>query len=313
MKNMISDRPLSFGEREYQCEEVFRSRGPFYHLCTPGESTFVLFEDEGDYRFAMNLIASSVFLAPDVNIITYEIMRTHLHVIGEGASAPALDWFSGMRKRLYRFYQSTGRVRDLGSFKAEVFPITDLNFLRNSIAYVNRNGYLVHPEYTPFSYPWGANRFYFNPDAQKRQERRFGDLSVREKRRLFGSHCVDYPGEAPIIDGCISPAFFCDITLGESIFRDARHYFNLISRNVEAYRDMAKLLGDTLIYTDDELYLIVRQLCRDNYGNARPEILPMDEKQRLARLLHFDYNATEKQIQRMLRLDARTVSALLGK
>ena len=76
---------------------------------------------------------------------------------------------------------------------------------------------------------------------------------------------------------------------------------------------MAKLLGDTLIYTDDELYLIVRQLCRDNYGNARPEILPMDEKQRLARLLHFDYKATEKQIQRMLRLDARTVSALLGK
>lgn len=306
-------RSLSFGEQERACEDLFLSRGPFYHLCTPGESTLVLFETESDYRFAMNLIASSNYQDPDVNIITFEVMRTHLHIIGEGMPAAALEWFSRMRKRLYRFYQSTGRIRDLSPFQADVFPINDLSFLRNSIAYVNRNGYLVHPEHTPFSYPWGANRFYFNPDAKLRHDRIYGDLFVREKRQLFGSHSVDYPGGAPIVDGYISPAFFCDLALGEGIFRDARHYFNLIARSVESYKDIAKLLGDTVLYTDDELYLIVRQLCRDNYGNARPEILPMEAKQALARTLHYDYKATDKQIQRMLRLDARILSSFFGK
>lgn len=313
MKNMIPNRPLSFEERERQCEELFRSRGPFYHLCTPGDSTLVLFENDEDFRFAMNLIASDIFPVPDVNIITFEVMRTHLHIIGEGATDSALKGFSGMRKRLYRFYQSTGRVRDLDSFQAEVFPINDLTFLRNSIAYVNRNGYLVHPEHTPFSYPWGANRFFFNPDAKRRFDRKYGELHVREKRQLFSSHNIDYPADAPVIDGYISPSYFCDLNLGEGVFRDARHYFSLVSRSVESYRDIAKLLGDTLFYTDEELYLIVRQLCRDKYGNARPEILSMELKQEMARLLHFDYKATDKQIQRMLRLDARIVSALFGK
>ena len=315
MKNTLQPpvRPLSFGEREQQCNDLFLSRGPFYHLCTPGDSQLVLFETDNDFRFAMNLMASSTYSEPDVNVITFEAMRTHLHLIGEGPVAAAEEWFFKMRRRLYRFYQSTGRVRNLDSFQASVFPIGDLPFLRNSIAYVNRNGYLVHPEHTPFSYPWGANRFFFNPDAKLRIDRKYSDLFVRERRQLFGSHSVDYPGEAPIVDGYISPAFYCDWRLGEGVFRDARHYFSLISRSVEAYQDIAKLLGDSVFYTDDELFLIVRQMCRDRYGNARPDLLTPDQKKEMARTLHFDYKSSNKQIQRMLRMEEHKLLALFGK
>ena len=231
----------------------------------------------------------------------------------EGPVSAAEEWFSKLRKRLYRFYQSTGRVRNLDSFQASVFPIDDLSFLRNSIAYVNRNGYLVHPEHTPFSYPWGANRFYFNPDAKQRRDRKYSDLFIRERRQLFGSHSVDYAGEASIVDGYISPAFFCDLKLGEGVFRDARHYFSLVSRSVEAYKDIANLLGDSIFYTDDELFLIVRQICRDRYGNARPEILTLEQKMELARTLRFEYKSSDRQIQRMLHLDERRLLALFGK
>ncbi len=315
MSNLIQPfpRPLSFGERERQCKESFLSRGPFYHLCTPGDSQLVLFENDDDFRFAMNLIAASSYWEPEFNVITFEIMRTHLHLIGEGSLAAASNWFDKFRKRLYRFYHSSGRVRDLDFFQPSVFPITDLAFLRNSIAYVNRNGYLVHPEHTPFSYPWGTNRFFFNPDAKARRDCRYGDLCIREKRRLMGSHAVDFPGEAAIVDGFISPAFFCDLGIGEGVFRDARHYFSLVSRSVEAYKDIAQLLGDSVFYTDDELFLIVRQICRDRYGNSRPEILTLDQKMELARLLHFNYKSSNRQIQRMLRLDERITSALFCK
>ena len=81
MKNFMlnPDRPLSFAERERQCEALFNSRGPFYHLCTPGDDTLTLFETDYDFCFAMNLIALVSYLTPDFNIITFEIMGSHLH------------------------------------------------------------------------------------------------------------------------------------------------------------------------------------------------------------------------------------------
>ncbi len=261
----------------------------------------------------MNLVALCTYLVPDIIVITFEVMRNHLHLVGEGTVEQGEEWFSHFRRRLLRYYQSIGRVLELSAFKAEIFPIEDLSFLRNTIAYVNRNGYVVHPNHTPFSYPWGANRFYFNPDARLRSDGVYGDLTFRQKRDLFLSHSIEYPANHLLVDGSISPVSYCHLDFGESVFRDARNYFSFVSRNVEAYRDIAKLLGDSVFYTDDELYAIVRQLCRDRYGSSRPETLTMDAKQEMARLLHFDYKAGNKQIMRMLRLEERTVTALFGR
>lgn len=307
------NRPVSFGERERQCEELFLNRGPFFHLCTPGDETLTLFEDKNDFRFAMNLTALVSWLTPGVRIITFELMGSHLHVIGEGLLEEAEKGFSQWRKRLYRFYQSMGRVRNLDAFQAQIIPIGDLSFLRNSIAYVNRNGYLVHPEHSPYSYPWGANRFYFNPDACLRRDGTYRDLTYDQRRCLFRSHTIAYPESHFLVDGYISPASYCAIGLGEDFFRDARHYFSLVSRCVEGYKDIAKLLGDSFFCTDDELFLIIRQISRDKYGISRPDTLPPDRKQELARMMHYDYKANPQQIRRMLRVEESAVRSLLGK
>ena len=311
--NPTPARPLSFAERERQCEELFLNRGPFFHLCTPGDETLTLFEDKNDFRFAMNLTALVSWLTPGVRIITFELMGSHLHVIGEGLLEEAEKGFSQWRKRLYRFYQSMGRVRNLDAFQAQIIPIGDLSFLRNSIAYVNRNGYLVHPEHSPYSYPWGANRFYFNPDACLRRDGAYRDLTYDQRRCLFRSHTIAYPESHFLVDGYISPASYCAIGLGEDFFRDARHYFALVSRCVEGYQDIAKILGDSFFCTDDELYLIIRQISRDKYGISRPDTLPPDRKQELARMMYYDYKASPQQIRRMLRVEESAVRALLGK
>ena len=311
--SLNSTRPLSYGEQERQCEDLFFSRGPFYHLCTPGEGNFTLFEDELDFCFMMNLVALCSEQEPGINVLTFEIMGNHLHLIGEGNTEAALNGFANLRKRLFRFYQSTGRVKNLDAFQPSVFPIGDLSFLRNAIAYVNRNGYLVHPEYTPFSYPWGAGRYFFNPDARERFDQYYGDLSTKQKRQLFYSHTVHLPQGFLVVDHYISPACYCDLSLAEKLFRDAHHYHSLVSRSVEGYQDIAKLLGDSMFCTDDELFLITRQLSKDKYGISRPEALPSEGKRELARTLHFDYKAGDRQIQRMLRLEDHKLRSYLGK
>lgn len=306
-------RYLSFGQQEKRCEELFISRGPFFHLCTPGKESLILFETEDDYRFTMNLVALVTHLTPDINVITFEIMGSHLHVIGEGSRVAAEQWFSQLRKRLHRFFQSTGRVRNLDSFQANIIPIDNLQFLRNSIAYVNRNGYLVHPECTPFSYLWGANRYFFNPDAKLRKDLLFSDLNYDAKRNLFRSNTIDYPASHSIVDGYISPASFCDLNLGERIFRDARHYFITVSRCIEGYQDIAEQLGDSIFCTDDELFLIIRQISKDKYGSSRPTTLPQDQKKELAKSMYYDHKASIQQIHRMLRIDENSLRFMFGK
>ncbi len=311
--NVKTSRMLSFREREQQCECRFSAGRPYYHLCTPGDAVSMLFEGDDDFRFAMNLVALCSFLVPELKVLTFVLMRNHIHAVMAGPEEKIRSWFRFFCARLYRYYQSTGRVRNLDAFQADLFRLDNLSFLRNTIAYVNRNGFLVYHCYTPSSYPWGANRFFFSPDSVHRCDGRIRDLNYREKRELFRSHFVDYPEDHVLLDGFISPASYCDLELAESLFRDARHYFYQISRSVEAYQEIAKMLGDSTFYTDDELYLIVRQLSRDRCGSSRPETLPMDDKLELARKLHYDYQAGNKQIQRMLRLEERTVNALFGR
>jgi REP element-mobilizing transposase RayT len=306
-------RALSFYEAERQCEFTFLNNGPYYHLCTPGGQTEILFEDDEDFRFAMNLFAFCTWQSEGVTILTFEIMKNHLHVVMAGEREHIFAWFSLFKRRLQRYFMDKGLVKDLSGFDASLFPIDNLETLRNTIAYVNRNGYLVDARYTPFSYPWGANRFFYNPDIPFLQGTRYGNLSFREKRQLFRSHTIDYPNEKLVLNGYVLPSSFCNLALAERMFQSARSYFFLISRNVEVYRSIASQLGDLIFYTDDELFLIVRQLCKDAYGHSRPASLSKEAKLEMAKKMHFEYQAGNKQIQRMLRLEECDIIELFGR
>ena len=97
------------------------------------------------------------------------------------------------------------------------------------------------------------------------------------------------------------------------MFRCASHYFREVSRNIESQKSIAKEIGERIFYTDDELFGIVLSLCQEKYGGQKPTMLPVPAKQEMALLLHSEYNASNKQIQRMLRLDSSVVSALFPK
>ena len=111
----------------------------------------------------------------------------------------------------------------------------------------------------------------------------------------------------------ILPQSFCDVRRGESFFRDAHHYFYAVSKNYEAYSEIARRLGDEVFLNDDEMFATLTLLCRKNYNESRATMLPIRDKLELARQMRRDYNASEGQIQRMLRLDRSTVAELFGR
>lgn len=302
----------SFNEKENRCNLMFRwaltNFGGIWHLCTPGDGQSVIFHDKEAYVSMMNLIATCSHDCPDIQIVTFEIMSNHLHMLLCGPEEKVMAFFDMLHRKLRFNLKRQGSTVSLRQFEnANLIPVESLESIRNQIAYINRNNYVVDPDKTPFSYPFGANSYYYCPAAKRCSDSTLGKLTVRERRNLFRSRNIDYPDSWVLYDGYISPVNYVRLDIGEGLFRDARHYFHKISRDIESYKEIAAQLGDSIYYTDDELIAVLYRICNQDYNGNKPALLPTKAKQELARTLHFDYNADNGKIARLLKLDKKIV------
>lgn len=304
----VDHRPrLSFADAENDCLRIFHdtlmSRGPFWHLCTPGEGQQVIFSSRDDFEYGMLLMAMCAFDCSETRIITFELMANHIHAVLCGRKDDCEAWFELFRKRLRLYLARSNSGVSLKHFRHGLIPVESIESLRAHIAYVNRNMFLVDSMQTPWSWPYGANGFYFMELQKQQYSCKFGDLSLRKRRALMHVHECDYPDDALMIGNYFSPMSFCDIALGESIFRDARHYFHKVSRDVEGYREVASTIDDRVCCTYEELSSAAYLICERKYNGQKPNLLPPDKKLEMAGTMHYDYRAGNKAISKILNLD----------
>ena len=295
------------GRTDDYLEYLFRQRGPFWHLCTPGTNQEILFQKHEDYCFGIT--SSAVCLDGSVKVYAMAVMSNHLHDILAGQEASCRVYFERRKKVLKHYFNAAGHRPDLRDFDCKLLPINDIDALRAEIVYVNRNGYVACPEHTPFSYPWSTGKYYFNPAAWEGSEA-YSALAYQEKRKLTHSRCLDLPDGFRVKDGTMHiPSFVC-VREGEGFFRDAHQYFNYLSRKREAYGEVARRLGDEVFLTDNELFDAVCSLCRSRFGQSRPSSLSPNDRITVAVTMKQEYNASNGQIRRILRLDDRIVREL---
>lgn len=293
---------------ENTCALLFAELGECYHLWTR-EDFEIIFTSREDYQAAMSLFAICAKYYSDIKVITFELMSNHIHFVASGKRERILMMFELFKKKLMPHCREWGRHLDWDAFEAKTRRIESLEDMRNVIIYNNRNGYVVHPEHSPFSYPWGANRFYFNQDATKAAATQSKTMSVYEKRCIFHSKAADKIQGLQLFEGCVSPTCFCDIATGEKLFRNTSHYFNKLSRSIEASQAIAKEIGESIFYTDDELFSLISRISKTQHGST-PSSLPPDIKIQMAKMMRFEYSASPKQIMRILKLSSGVLSSL---
>ena len=298
---------ISYIESERMCEATFLSGGRWWHLYTPGNLTSLLFANDNDYRFAMNLMARCLAEFPTLSVITFEIMSNHIHIVLSGDEHIINEFFATYRKRLKRYLSTKAQGRLSNQFQMSLKPINDLKALRETIVYVNRNGYVVDPSHTPFSYPWGTGRYYFN-DVQI--AKKLSDVSDIGIRRMFRSRNPHLPGDYRVIDGYVSPLEYCAVKLGMAMFRNAHQYFYMISKNIEAYEKLAVELDDGEYLTDSELFTQVVKILKTGYAANSLRDLTTAQKQDLARKLRSDYRSSNGQIRRILGLSQYEIDSM---
>jgi len=306
-------RAETYFDKEQEAEYLFNSNGPFWHMYTPGNMTSIIFSQEEDFIFGMNLIAQAAAKFPDVKICTFEIMNNHLHFILSGEEYRCRQMFCKIKERLNRYLKTKGQAPDFSRFDCSLVRITDLKMLRNEIIYVNRNGYVARHDCTPFTYPWGAGAAFFNNFIRLIPSTRYSELTIRQKREICKSKDIDLPGDLRVYNGVILPSSYCILKKAEQMFRDPHHYFNMLSKNWEAYSEIAKRLGDTITITDEEMYGAVCALSTKEFGCKNPRLLSPENKVMLARRMKSEYNASSKQIRSILKLNQDIVEEMFGK
>lgn len=301
---------LTFAEKERECERLFEKSGPFWHLYTDGRVMEDFLCTEKDFKTAMTALAVAAVLCKKVGIITFELMSNHIHMILNGESDECLELFGRFKARLRRILKTNGRVINWEAFKADILPIETLNALRNEIIYVNRNAFVANPQFTPFSYPWGGGCAFFLPCLNLLPVRSLKEVGFNKARELTHFREIRLIENLKFLGDVAYIPSFCRTDIGESMFRDARSYFNSLTRNAEAFSQIAQRLKDSVFLTDEEMYAAATMYAEKTYGNRQLSLLNPEQKIQISKELHFKYNASNQQIRRLLKLDIGILNEL---
>ena len=301
---------LSFSEKERICESIFIANGPYWHVYTDGAKMQNIFCCEEDFIVGMWCLASALHLCKSVRALTFELMGNHVHLILAGQREECIKAFDLFAARLRQAFPKRQRVIDWSKFKMDILSIESLQALRNEIIYANRNAFVANPSYTPDSYPWGGGCAYFCPWMKHLTTIPLGELPILTQRALLHTKKIAPFKDLIVIDAIPFIPSFCDIKLGESMYRDARSYFNSLTRNAEAFSQIASRLKDTIFLTDEELYSVICSYINKEYSVKVPSQLSAQQKIDTARQMHFGYNASNQQLRRMLRLDLSILEEL---
>ncbi len=301
---------LSFSEKERICEDTFINNGPYWHLFTDGTQMQNIFRNDEEFKDGMWSLASALHLQSEVRLLTFELMSNHIHLILSGPEEKCLELFDLFRTRIRTLFARSERAIDWKPFRMNILPIETLQALRNEIIYVNRNAFVANPSHTPDSYPWGGGCAYFSSWIKFISASPLGRLTVNTQRKLL--HTRDVAPFSSLLEIGSMPFIpsFCDIKLGESFFRDARSYFNSLTRNAEAFSQIAARIKDSVFLTDDELYVVLNTFIHKEYALKSTTELTAQQKIDTARYMHFSYNASNQQLRRMLRMDLSILEEL---
>ena len=295
---------------EWELERLFRESGPFFHVHTKPLETGVIFMNDEERAVAMVYIAIAAMLA-GVEVLAYALMSNHFHFILRGQEGRCKDFYAQLAKMLGMYFSRHGRTGVLDTVDDPVpTPITTLKQLRDEIAYVIRNPFVVRRDINPFAYTWCSGFLYFNPMLSMLKLQPASALTLRERRALTHSRDLSLPMDLALVDGQVFPGSFVNYRLVESMFTDCRQYMFWVFKNIEAQVEVALRLGDKPSLADDDILSISLQICKKEFGVKGPSLLTESQKYDLAKKLKYDYYASNGQLARFTGLPPQTVNSL---
>lgn len=292
-------------------ERLFKEKGPFFHVCSKPVDN-ILFGIDQDRKAALIFLALSAEES-SMTILAYAIMSNHFHVILAGNTPER--FYVLFKERVNQYLARHGHGGCSLPDEPTTVPVTSLNQLMDEIAYVIRNQYVVDRSVNPLSHLWSSGYLYFNPMlemlASEVRYKPAAEMSERKIMQLTFSKNTTVPlGRILVFNGIPAPSSFVDYKLVERLFTDARLFTTKVFKNVEGQIETARLLGETPVFTDEEMSRLMWKYCKEEFGVNSIKQLTMAQKVELAKHMKYSYHSSNGQIARITLLFRREVDSL---
>lgn len=286
----------SFWDRENSCQLQFSRGGPYCMLTSPGMD-FLLFANEEEMVVASNLIAIALSRCP-VRLLHYVVMNNHMHLLAEGPTE-AVKQLELKLVALFRRFQKTRGYNLRADWGFHELWIVDLSMFRKIVAYISRNPYVASRDATPTGFLWSGGYLFFNKTRRLLVSGiEFPALSYREKRQICRSHDIELPKRYRVHQGVILPESFVDYAYTESFFNSANQYFTYLYRQGEADVEIARMVGESMLLPNDEVFSIVSSW----YQVKSTKMLDMNQRLDAAKRMRHELGSNARQISQILRL-----------
>lgn len=281
----------------------------YYHTYTKGHKKSLLFHNEKDFIYGMNLIPKCQN-GLELKVLAFCLMDNHLHFILKATRQDCNRFIVNYKKNLSTFLATSGRKID-ESIQAGISRIDSLEYLMTSIAYVLRNPMVAGSNYLPQDYPWSSASLYFRCRKKNDTEgfRTIGSLTYRAKRNIFKGES-NFPADWLIDDkGMIPPIFYTATAEVENIFSSVKRFIFHLSAGREAEINM--ISGQTIRLCDTDLKKEAIRLCLDNFGNGSVNLLGFKQRLLICKLLRKEFGASFKQLGRIMNIDPEYIKNMI--
>lgn len=270
-----------------------------YLLSTEHLEDGLWFRDEDDFKVAINYIAIEAVHHPHIVILAFILMSNHVHFVLKGQREHVVAFITSFKRRYSLYYRRKYGVKEFlrgNGLDTREIPYED-EALERAIAYVMMNcvsaGICAHPS----QYPWGMGNAIFSPAPIG--NRRLGDLSKRERKRLLHSECSIIPENWSLNSyGYILPSAYVDVKAVEALFRSPKRMNFFLNNSSKAKKRLDISAENLPAFRDQTILASLPDLCRSLFQKESFAQLRPDEQSEIARQIRFRFSADVTQIAR---------------
>ena len=274
-----------------------------WHICTDGLEKNVIFKSNGDYIYGMNSIPICA-VGNQVTILAFCLMSNHVHFIVHGEEGNCRKFITLYKKRL-------STLTNLSSTDVCIKHINDDDYLMKAIGYVLRNPVSAGIRLMPYHYDWSSASLYFKKPDSDRLGKKIGTLSYRGKRKLPHSQTTLLDEYILTEKGLILPECYVDFEYVENLFSSPARLMYAMSRNENMEMELSGDIQHKTKYSDEELSGTIKELCEETFQKSSADLLSIENRYRLAKILHKRYRLSRKQLARLTMTEPSLLKTML--
>ncbi|MBR4596286.1 MAG: hypothetical protein IKO31_06140 [Bacteroidales bacterium] len=259
----------------------------YYHLCTDGWHGGKLFNTQEQFALGMTTIAL-LTLKFGVQIISFELMPNHIHIILAGNGSDCLECFRFIMARIRKRLKADGCPLPPEDYWFKLVPIEDKKSLKKHIVYLARNKY-EKGDCTPVGHIWGTGYLVYNQLSKYICGVKVKDCSKHKVHSITES-LIELPADWEIHpDLGVLPKNFARTDKILELFPSVKAYMTAMIKDYEAYVKLSESLGESITWDIAEVRQIVSDKVMAEYRQTRIQNLTPDQKGRIAVLVFIEY------------------------